>query len=66
MRATLRYLRYTRERMGAAVDEMLPFAEAYEATDWSEFSHLPAFEATHRRNAYGIYLSLEQESLSEE
>ncbi len=66
VRATLRYLRYTRERMGEAVDEMVPFAEAYEATDWSEFSHLPAFEATHRRNAYGIYLSLEQESLGEE
>jgi len=63
VRATVRYLRYTREKMGEAVDEMTPFAEAYEATDWSEFSQLPAFEATHRRNAYGIYLSMEQESL---
>jgi hypothetical protein len=52
--------------MAAAVDEMLPFADAYEAVDWSAFSDLPAFEATHRRNAYGIYLSLEQESLIEE
>jgi len=49
--------------MGEAVDDMVPFAEAYEAIDWSRFSHLPAFEATHRRNAYGIFLSLEQESL---
>jgi len=61
--ATLDYLRYTREKMGEAVDDMVPFAEAYEAIDWSRFSHLPAFEATHRRNAYGIFLSLEQESL---
>jgi glyoxylase-like metal-dependent hydrolase (beta-lactamase superfamily II) len=61
--ATLSYLRYTREKMGEAVDEMTPFADAYEATDWSAFSGLPAFDATHRRNAYGIYLSLEQESL---
>jgi len=50
--------------MGEAVEEMIPFADAYEGTDWTEFSHLPAFDATHRRNAYGIYLSLEQESLT--
>jgi len=66
LRATVDYLRYTREKMAAAVDEMIPFADAYEATDWSAFTDLPAFEATHRRNAYGIYLSLEQESLMEE
>ena len=66
LRATVDYLRYTREKMAAAVDEMISFADAYEATDWSAFSDLPAFEATHRRNAYGIYLSLEQESLMEE
>jgi len=64
VRATLGYLRYTREKMGEAVEEMIPFADAYEGTDWTEFSHLPAFDATHRRNAYGIYLSLEQESLT--
>jgi len=64
--ATLRYLRYTRQQMAAAVAEMTPFDEAYAATDWSEFSHLPAFEATHRRNAYGIYLALEQESFQGE
>jgi glyoxylase-like metal-dependent hydrolase (beta-lactamase superfamily II) len=64
--ATLRYLRATRKAMADAVEEMVPFAEAYEAADWSEFEHLPAFDATHRRNAYGIYLSLEQESLAGE
>jgi glyoxylase-like metal-dependent hydrolase (beta-lactamase superfamily II) len=63
LEATVRYLRYTRERMAEAVEDFVPFAEAYEATDWSQFSHLPAFDATHRRNAYGIYLSLERESL---
>lgn len=63
--ATLDYLRYTREQMAAAVDEMTPFAEAYEATDWSRFEKVPAFAATHRRNAYGIYLSLEQELLGD-
>jgi len=62
---TLDYLKYTRERMAAAVDEMIPFAEAYDAADWSRFQKLPAFDAAHRRNAYGIYLSLEQEMLGE-
>ncbi|MEA3275652.1 MAG: MBL fold metallo-hydrolase [Pseudomonadota bacterium] len=66
VRATLRYLRYTREKMAEAVDEMVPFAKAYEQTDWTEFADLPAFDATHRRNAYGIYLSLEQEGFSEQ
>lgn len=62
--STLEYLSYTREVMAEAVEEMTPFAEAYEAADWSRFERLPAFAATHRRNAYGIYLSLEQEMLS--
>lgn len=62
---TLDYLKYTREQMAAAVDEMIPFAEAYEAADWSRFQKLPAFDAAHRRNAYGIYLSLEQEMLGQ-
>jgi glyoxylase-like metal-dependent hydrolase (beta-lactamase superfamily II) len=66
VRSTVSYLRYTREKMAEAVEDMTPFAEAYEQTDWSEFSNLPAFDATHRRNAYGIYLSLEQESMGGE
>ena len=56
---TLEYLAYVREVMGRAVEEMIPFAEAFDAADWSEFEKLPAYEATHRRNAYGVYLSLE-------
>lgn len=60
---TLKYLRYLREHMGAAVEEMTPFAEAYAATDWSAFEPLPAFAAANRRNAYGVYLSMEQESM---
>jgi len=56
---TLRYLAYVREVMGQAVEQMTPFAEAFDAADWSEFEDLPAYEAAHRRNAYGVYLSLE-------
>jgi len=49
--------------MQQAVEEWVPFDEAYAATDWGDFIEYPAFLETNRRNAYGIYLSLEQESL---
>ena len=65
VKLTLNYLRTVRDAMQRGVDEMLSFDEAYEAADWSAFEHLPAFDATHRRNAYGVYLSLEAESLGQ-
>ena len=58
---TRNYLAYLREQLGKAVEEFIPFDEAYEAIDWSAFEHLPAFEEAHRRNAYQVYLSLEAE-----
>ena len=58
---TLGYLASLRETMAVAVEEMIPFDEAFHAADWSRFEKLPAFEAAHRRNAYGVYLSLEEE-----
>ncbi len=58
---TYRYLAFLREKMGEAVDELIPFDEAYAATDWSDYSHLPAFEAANRRNAYQVYLSMQNE-----
>ncbi len=63
IRATRHYLERVREVMGRAVEEMIPFDEAYDAADWSEFEALPAFEAAHRRNAYQVYLSMEAELL---
>lgn len=57
---TLHYLKKVRSVMGKAVEEMQPFDEAFEAADWSEFENLPAYDAAHRRNAYGVYLSVEQ------
>jgi glyoxylase-like metal-dependent hydrolase (beta-lactamase superfamily II) len=61
---TREYLVYMRERMGKAVQDFVPFEEAYAATDWSRFSHLPAFEAANRRNAYNTYLLMEREALA--
>lgn len=62
---TYRYLAYLRETMGAAVEELMEFDQAFTVTDWSEFEKLPAFEAAHRRNAYQVYLSMEKELLAE-
>ena len=59
---TRRYLAFLREKMGAAVADMVPFDEVYPAVDWSEFKDLPAFAEANRRNAYQVYLSMEAES----
>jgi glyoxylase-like metal-dependent hydrolase (beta-lactamase superfamily II) len=58
------YLLYLRQKMGQAVEAFVPFEEAYAQTDWSRFSHLPAFESTNRRNAYNTYLLMEREALA--
>jgi glyoxylase-like metal-dependent hydrolase (beta-lactamase superfamily II) len=60
---TRRYLAFLRKQMGSAVEDFIPFNEAYEATDWSDFEELPAFEEANRRNAYQVYLSMEAEAL---
>lgn len=62
--ATRDYLAYLREHMGRAVQDFIPFDEAYAAVDWSRFEPLPAFEAANRRNAYQVYLSQEAELLA--
>jgi len=57
------YLRYLRETMGKAAEEMQSFEEAYARTDWSRYAKLPAFDAANRVNAYGTYLLMERELL---
>jgi glyoxylase-like metal-dependent hydrolase (beta-lactamase superfamily II) len=59
LRMTREYLAYLREKMGNAADELEDFESAYRKTDWSRFSHLPAFEAANRRNAYNTYIRME-------
>jgi glyoxylase-like metal-dependent hydrolase (beta-lactamase superfamily II) len=60
--ATKSYLGYLRSTMQKAVEDMIPFDEAYNV-DWSEYQHLPAFKQANRRNAYSVYLSLEAASI---
>ncbi len=57
------YLAYLRNQMGKAVAEMIPFEEAYRATDWSRYESLPAFEQANRVNAYNTYILMEKESM---
>lgn len=57
------YLAFVRRAMGEAVENWIPFDEAYEQVDWSDFIEYPAFLEANRGNAYGVYLSLERESL---
>jgi glyoxylase-like metal-dependent hydrolase (beta-lactamase superfamily II) len=58
------YLVYLRAAMGTAVRAMDDFDTAYARTDWSRFKGLPAFEQANRTNAYGTYLTIEQEELT--
>lgn len=58
---TRRYLAYLRETMGAAIDDLTPFDEAYAEVDWSEFENVPAFKEANRINAYQVYLSMGKE-----
>jgi hypothetical protein len=49
--------------MGAAVQDLQGFEEAYQQTDWSQFEKQPAFEQANRLNAFGTYILMEHESL---
>ena len=60
---TRRYLRFLRKTMGAAIEDLETFDEVYGRTDWSGFSHLPAFDAANRGNAYNTYLLMQREAL---
>jgi glyoxylase-like metal-dependent hydrolase (beta-lactamase superfamily II) len=57
------YLLFLREAMGRAVEDFVPFDEAYARTDWGRFAQMPAFDAANRVNAYGSYLTMERELL---
>lgn len=59
---TREYIAFVREKMRAAVEDFVPFDEAYAQADWSRYEDLPAFEATNRGNAYRVYLEMEEAS----
>lgn len=63
LKFTRDYLKFIRKQMGQAVADFVPFAEAYDKVDWSQYSHLPAFDDGNRGNAYNTYLLMEKESM---
>lgn len=62
MQLTRDYLVYLRTTMGQAAKNLEPFEDAYKATDWTQFEHLPLFRVANRMNAYNTYLLLEHEA----
>jgi glyoxylase-like metal-dependent hydrolase (beta-lactamase superfamily II) len=62
MEMTREYLVYLRRSMGQAAKNMEPFDDAYKATDWMKFEHLPLFRVANRMNAYNTYLLMEKEA----
>jgi glyoxylase-like metal-dependent hydrolase (beta-lactamase superfamily II) len=62
MKLTRDYLDYLRTTMTRAAQNLEPFEEAYAATDWTDFEHLPLFRVANRMNAYNTYLLLEEET----
>ena len=65
IKQTAEYLAFIRKHMGKAAQEFIPFTEAYDATDWSRYKNVPAFEAANRRNAYQVFLSMEAEMMEQ-
>jgi glyoxylase-like metal-dependent hydrolase (beta-lactamase superfamily II) len=57
------YLKYLRKVMGQAVEDFVPFDEAYAKADWSKYEKMPAFGDANRDNAYNTFLLMEKESL---
>lgn len=62
MELTRDYLVYLRSSMRQAARNMEPFEDAYKATDWMKFEHLPLFRVANRMNAYNTYLLMEKEA----
>ena len=56
------YLRFLRSSMGEAVQNFVPFDEAYQQADWSNFAHMPMYGVANRMNAYNTYLLMEEEA----
>ncbi|HEY8570494.1 MBL fold metallo-hydrolase [Microbulbifer sp.] len=54
------YIRFLRQQMAVAAEELRSFNDAYEATDWSEFRDVALFDAANRRNAYHVFLEMQQ------
>lgn len=66
IKITRGYITFMRQQMGAAVEDLSTFDEAYAAVDWSPFADLPTFAQANRSNAYSVYLEMQNEMLGPE
>jgi glyoxylase-like metal-dependent hydrolase (beta-lactamase superfamily II) len=57
---TREYIEFLREHMGKAARDLVGFEEAYAGTDWSRYRDVPTFDAANRRNAYQVYLEMQE------
>jgi len=57
---TYNYLSLLKNKMQTAVKNWTPFTEAYAKIDWGDYMFLPAFDAANRKNAYNVFLFMEQ------
>lgn len=53
------YLEYLRRTMRKAAEDLAPFEEAYEQTDWRKYKNAATFDRTNRGNAYQVYLEMQ-------
>ena len=65
LQLTRGYLAYLRLTMGRAVEDFVPFDQAYAKTDWKNFAKLPTFKQANRLNAYNTYILMEKEALKQ-
>jgi len=63
---TKSYLNLVHSVMKAGVEDLMSFEEIYQATDWSAYEKLPAFNPGNRINAYRVFLNAEKEALDAE
>ncbi len=57
---TYNYLSLLKNKMRTAAENWTPFAQAYAKIDWGNYMFLPAFDAANRKNAYNVFLFMEQ------
>ena len=60
VKSTYNYLSLLKDNMQKAVEDWIPFEKAYEKIDWGEYMFMPAFDEANRRNAYNVFLFMEQ------
>ena len=56
------YIKFLRDKMGKAVNELMMFDTAYKNIDWSKYENVPTFDAANRTNAYQVFLEMESEA----